>query len=136
MTAPAAAGQRGPSRRAGHAGQSLGRLWLQKKIACVEEQLKRLDRALAHRPTKGREERRQLLESYFDDLWAWKEANERPRGICGKVIYPSEKIAQMARDRLIDEGRDRAEHVRFRPYPCELMCGGWHIGHRFIRRTP
>lgn len=108
--------------------------WLDGEILRLEDEIVRLDRAIAREPTAGREHRRRVLEARFDDLWAIRAAIDGPRAACGKVAYPEERLAKMVLAEIVRGGCDRAPSTDFTVYRC-VVCEGWHCGHRFTKRA-
>lgn len=110
-------------RRSASAGSALARLHVELRAA--EAELRRIDMELALVSCPDLEAKRATLGARFDDLWEIREAHAAPRGTCGKVIYASERIAELARGLT----PDRAPDQDFYCYRC-VLCEGWHCGHR------
>lgn len=57
------------------------------------------------------------------------EACYRPRCLCGKARYATEKEAQRAVKRMRCKGVDRKYQGLLHPYLCPERKGIWHVGH-------
>lgn len=53
----------------------------------------------------------------------------RPRCLCGKARYATEKEAGRAVKRMRVRGRDRSYAGLLHPYMCPERKGIWHVGH-------